>query len=444
MRAPVSIPVLLEGWVEHAPAVAADGLCLDADSVEPGQAFVAIADGRLDGIEDAKTAVSRGACVLIHDKSFAFPRLGIPAVAVPHLGRRLSALAARFYRHPVEQLATVGVAGSVGRTSTAHYLAQSWQRVNGGAGLVSTSGQGPFKSLNVSTNLPADPVALHGALSHCVEHGVEMLAMEVLPQFVEQGWTDDIGFDVAVFTGMRDGRQGKRDDQESVRKLFSDCCPRFAVVNHDEAEGKTLTRLMAGGTQVLTYGTTGSTELHGSVLDMDSAGMSISIASPWGGGELKTGLLGRQNLCNLLATAGALALMGMPWNRVMHQLEIMSAVPGRMSCIGGEPGQPAAVIDHARTPEALEEALLTLRSHLHGRLFCVLGNSSSWQKEMRRVAESYADRVFTASVAGRSEAIHRALGESGRGDIVLFAGTGHGDWRRDGEAAIRELMEDAA
>ena len=444
MRAPVSIPVLLEGWVEQAPAVAADGLCLDADSVEPGQAFVAIADGRLDGIEDAKTAVSRGACVLIHDKSFDFPRLGVPAVAVPHLRRRLSALAARFYRHPVEQLATVGVAGSVGRTSTAHYLAQSWQRVNGGAGLVSTSGQGPFKSLDVSRNLPADPVALHGVLSHCVEHGVEMLAMEVLPQFVEQGWTDDIGFDVAVFTGMRDGRHGKRDDQESVRKLFSDCCPRFAVVNHDEAEGKTLTRLMAEGTQVLTYGTTGSTELHGSVLDMDSTGMSISIASPWGGGELKTGLLGRQNLSNLLATAGALALMGMPWNRVMHQLEIMSAVPGRMSCIGGEPGQPAAVIDHARTPQELEEALLTLRSHLHGRLFCVLGNSSSWQKEMRRVAESYADRVFTASVAGRSEAIHRALGESGRGDIVLFAGTGHGDWRRDGEAVIRELMEDAA
>jgi UDP-N-acetylmuramoyl-L-alanyl-D-glutamate--2,6-diaminopimelate ligase len=448
VRAPVSIPVLLEGWVDHAPGVAADGLCLDADRVEPGQAFVVIADGRLDGIEDAKTAVSRGACVLIHDQNFAFPRLGVPTVAVPHLGRRLSALAARFYRHPVEQLATAGIAGSKGRTSTAHYLAQSWQRVNGGAGLVSASGQGPFRSLNVSENLPADPVALQGVLSHCIEHGVEMLAMEVLPRFVEQGWTDDVGFDVAVFTGMRDGRRVKHDAQaserEAVRSLFSECCPRFAVVNHDEAEGKTLTRLMAHGTQVLTYGTNGSTELHGSVLDMDSAGMSISISSPWGGGELRTGLLGRQNLSNLLATGGTLALMGMPWNRVMHQLEIMSAIPGQMSCIGGEPGQPAAVIDHARTPEELEEALLTLRSHLHGHLFCVLGNSSSWRKEMRRVAESYADRVFTASVAGRSESIHRALRESGRGDIVLFAGTGHGDWRRDGEAAIRELMEDAA
>lgn len=448
MRAPVSIPILLEGWVDNAPRVAADGLCLDADSVQHGQAYVAVTDGQLNGIEGAKTAVSRGACVLIHDETITFPRLGVPAVAVPHLKRRLSALAARFYRHPVEQLKTAGVAGSSGRTSTAHYLAQSWQRVNGGAGLVSDSGQGPFKSLDVSGNVPADPVALQGTLSHCVDHGVEMLAMEVLPQFVEQGWTDDIGFDVAVFTGMQNNRHTKQDvlesDQEAVHSLFTDCCPRFAVVNHDGAEGKTLTRLMSDGTQVLTYGTNGATELHGSVLDMNSDGMSVSIASPWGGGELRTGLLGRQNLSNLLATAGALALMGMPWNRVMHQLEIMSAVPGRMSCIGGEPGQPAAVIDHARTPQELEEALITLRSHLHGRLFCVLGNSSSWQKEMRRVAESYSDRVFTASVAGRSESIHRALRESGRGDIVLFAGTGHGDWRRDGEAAIRELMEDAA
>ena len=46
---------------------------------------------------------------------------------------------------------------------------------------------------------------------------------------------------------------------------------------------------------------------------------------------------------------GALALMGMPWDKVMHQIEIMSAVPGRMNCLAGERGQPAAVIDGARS-----------------------------------------------------------------------------------------------
>ena len=448
MTYPVSMPFLLEGWVDDAPNVAADGLCLDADSVEPGQAYVAVPDRRLKAIESAKTAISRGACVLIHDKNTRFPRLGVPAVAVPNLKQRISALAARFYRHPVEQLTTVGIAGSSGRTSTAHYLAQSWQRVSGGAGLIGESGQGPFKALDVSGELPGDAVSLQRTLSQCVGQGVEMLAMEVLPQFVKKGWTDDVGFEVAVFTGLRNNHHGGRDaaesDEQAVRHLFTTCHPRFAVVNHDEVEGKTLTRLIAEGTQVLTFGTNGSTELHGSVLDMSSAGMSISIASPWGGGELRTGLLGRNNLSNLLAAAGTLALLGMPWNRVMHQLEIMSAAPGRMSCIGGEPGQPAAVIDHAQTPEALEEALTTLRSHLHGRLYCVLGNSNSWQQEMRQVAESYSDHVFLASVAGRSETIRRVLNESGRGDIVLFAGTGHGDWRRDGEAAIRDLMEDAA
>ena len=44
-------------------------------------------------------------------------------------------------------------------------------------------------------------------------------------------------------------------------------------------------------------------------MSMDSAGMTVSLSSPWGGGQLRTGLLGRRNLDGLLATAGALALV---------------------------------------------------------------------------------------------------------------------------------------
>jgi UDP-N-acetylmuramoyl-L-alanyl-D-glutamate--2,6-diaminopimelate ligase len=264
------------------------------------------------------------------------------------------------------------------------------------------------------------------------------------------------------------------------------------VVNHDEAEGKTLTRLVDPGTQVLTYGTNGATELQGSILGMDSTGMNLNIASPWGGGNVRTGLLGRRNLSNLLAAAGTLALMGMPWDKVMHQIEIMSAEPGKMNCLAGELGQPAAVIDGARTPEELEDVLLTLRSHLHGRLVCVLADIDqenrclgepaanrrsgesresalqgrlgateetagcrphsrlsplqrvSWQAEMVRVAELLSDQVITASRANRRDAIRRALRDCGPGDIVLIAGMGLGDWQRHGEAAVRDLLEEAA
>ena len=61
--------------------------------------------------------------------------------------------------------------------------------------------------------------------------------------------------------------------------------------------------------------------------------MTFSIASPWGGGKLHTGLLGAFNVSNLLAAAGTLALLGMPWNQVMHQLEIMHPFPGACTAL---------------------------------------------------------------------------------------------------------------
>jgi UDP-N-acetylmuramyl pentapeptide synthase len=66
--------------------------------------------------------------------------------------------------------------------------------------------------------------------------------------------------------------------------------------------------------------------------------------------------LGKLNLMSLLATAGTLALLGMPWHRVLHQLEVMQPVPGRMKRPGEDQSQTAIVTDNAHLPDALEVA----------------------------------------------------------------------------------------
>jgi len=487
MSCPMTVATLLEGWCDPVPEVVVTGLGLDSRRIAPGHAFVAVAGGVTHGLAFAAQAEARGAVIVLHDGLAPVPALGIPTVSVPGLGQRVPALAARFYHYPSEQLTVAGVTGTNGKTSTAHFIAQAWQRTSGDAGLIGTIGHGRLGHLKPMGMTTPDPISLQGMLAGCTDEGVEKVAIEVSSHALDQGRCDEIAFDAAVFTNLSRDHLDYHGTMEAYanakRRLFIDCHPRFAVINQDDALGKSLIAEIRNGTEVLSYGTNGSSELRGAVLRMDSAGMDLRLASPWGEGEVRTGLLGGFNLSNLLAAAGTLALLGLPWTRVMQQIETMHAVPGRMRCLGGERNQPVVVVDYAHTPDALRQALTALRSHLHGRLVCVFGCGGDRDRGKRpmmaQVAESLADLLVLTSDNPRSEepaaiirdmlaglqrpgaalvvedrgaAIRRAVRESCDGDIVLVAGKGHEAWQESrgqripfsDEAAVRAALEDAA
>src|SRR5262249_10864289 len=104
-------------------------------------------------------------------------------------------------------------------------------------------------------------------------------------------------------------------------------------------------------------------------------GLSAKVNTPWGQGVVKTALLGRFNLGNLLATLTVLGILGIPLPDILHYLSLMPTVPGRMQTFGGEklPGEklPTVVVDYSHTPDALEKALKALHEHCHGQLWCV-------------------------------------------------------------------------
>ena len=167
---------LLEGWVDQAPALSLDGLCLDNRSVKPGDAFVAVKGHSGHGLDYARAAVAAGATAVIHDGLKAVPGLDVPTIEVPGLGDRLGELASRYYSAPSEQMTIAGVTGTNGKTSVAHFLAQSWQRVYGNAGMVGTLGYGPLNHLKSGARTTPDAFSLQQALSTCVKTGIEHLA----------------------------------------------------------------------------------------------------------------------------------------------------------------------------------------------------------------------------------------------------------------------------
>jgi UDP-N-acetylmuramoyl-L-alanyl-D-glutamate--2,6-diaminopimelate ligase len=117
---------------------------------------------------------------------------------------------------------------------------------------------------------------------------------------------------------------------------------------------------------------------------------------------------------------------------------------------------PLVVIDYAHTPDALEQALASLRAHANARLICVFGCGGERDRgkrpQMAAIAEHGADLVIVTDDNPRGEdgdvivadileglrapqravvlrdrraAIEHAIGEAGPDDIVLVAGKGH-------------------
>jgi UDP-N-acetylmuramoyl-L-alanyl-D-glutamate--2,6-diaminopimelate ligase len=186
---------------------------------------------------------------------------------------------------------------------------------------------------------------------------------------------------------------------------------------------------------------------------------------------VRSPLLGRFNVDNLLAVAGTLHALGDAPETIARTLAQLQPVAGRMTRLGGDGVRPLVVIDYAHTPDALEQALASLRAHAHGRLVCVFGCGGERDRgkrpQMAAIAERGADAVIVtddnprhedgdAIVAGilagfadkaavvverdRAAAIARAVGAAGPDDIILIAGKGHEPYQEI--AGVRHPFDD--
>lgn len=483
----MSLRALLEGWTGDAPDVAISGIVLDSRQVEPGFAFVAVRGGTGHGMQHAEQAVRNGAVAIIHDGHFENGDIDLPMVRVEGLGGRLGELASRFWAASSEDMTIAAVTGTNGKTSVAHFIAQAWERVHGRAGLIGTLGYGCFDDLEPASHTTPDPFTLNRVLAHCMDSGADHLAMEVSSHALEQGRVDTVQIDAAIFTNLSRDHLDYHEDMDAYaaakRRLFTDYAPRFSIINRDDMTGRQWIRELRGQGEILSYGLMPGAELQAEVLGLDADGMALKLHSPWGSAPLRTGLLGQFNALNLLATAGALTLLGLPWNETIRELELIKPVPGRMLRLGGEPGQPVVVVDYAHTPDALAQSLAAVRDHLAGRLICVFGCGGNRDRgkraQMGKVAESLADALVVTSDNPRFEsvnsiindvlrgiddprgvtvepdravAIRSAIAQAGPGDIVLVAGKGHENWQEiagqripfSDEATVQAVLEAAA
>lgn len=440
-------------------------LTLDSRKVRPGDLFLAVPGLQQDGRVHIADAIARGAAAVAYEADGALDMHATSAALVPvrHLADQLSGIAGRFYGEPSRSLRLVGVTGTNGKTSVTYLIAQALDRMNERCGIIGTLGTGFHGELVLGRHTTPDAIGVQANLAGLRQLGARAVAMEVSSHGLAQGRVAALAFDVAVLTNLsRDhlDYHGSMEAYGEVKaRLFSMPGVGCRVINVDDAFGRSLA-VPHDDSRLITYSLEdASAYLYCSEARLADDGIHARIVTPQGERSLRSPLLGRFNVSNVLAAVGALLGMNYPLDEILAVLPDIDGPAGRMQRLGGG-DQPLVVVDYAHTPDALEKVLVALRPHARGKLVCLFGCGGDRDKGKRAlmagVAERLADRIvvtddnprnedpqailddvrsgFAATdraifTSGRGDAISRCIAESDAHDVVLLAGKGHEDYQ---------------
>ena len=456
---------LLQGIAETTAAgpIVVSGLALDSRHVRAGEAFFALRGTRGHGIEFVAGAVQRGASVVLAEAPpHAMEDPGVPVLWIDSLHTFVGEIASRFYGRPSESMRVIGVTGTNGKTSTVQLLAQALEKLGHRTATIGTLGAGLHGQLSEGERTTPDAIAVQRLMAEFRHGGATHVAMEVSSHALEQGRVAATAFDVAAFTNLTRDHLDYHGSMEAYgaakAKLFAWPELDAAVINTDDAFGRELVGMLAPGVQALRTSSAGDkqAEIAASDIATSAEGVTFELRTPWGVRQIRSRLLGRFNVANLLTVAGCLGALGESFERIVSAVEALEPINGRMNRIGGVQGLPLVVVDYAHTPDALEQVLTALRAHCDARLICVFGcggeRDAGKRPQMGSIAERLADiaivtddnprgengdLIVSQILAGmkqpqaatvlrdREVAIRTALNMAGPGDVVLIAGKGH-------------------
>jgi UDP-N-acetylmuramoyl-L-alanyl-D-glutamate--2,6-diaminopimelate ligase len=453
--------IVPDGIADVAGDIRVSGLTLDSRRVRAGDAFIALKGASANGITFAPAALAQGASAMIAEgpAPVAFESANLPTVWIDGLRDRVGEIAARFYDRPSASLHVVGVTGTNGKTSIVQLLAAALEHLGARAATIGTLGAGLVGAVAAGERTTPDAISVHALLARFRDAGASHVAMEVSSHALDQGRVNAVDFEVAVFTNLTRDHLDYHGTMQAYgaakAKLFVWPGLRSAVVNVDDAFGRELSARLPANVQRLRYAMDADAEIRALNVRTHGDGLGFDLVTPWGEGGIASSLLGRFNVCNLLAVAGCLGALGYAFAQIQHALNHLRPVAGRMNRLGGG-ALPLVVVDYAHTPDALEQALTSLRAHCTGKLICVFGcggeRDAGKRPQMGAIAERLADEIIVTDdnprgedgdaivaqiVAGlaqprrarierdRSAAIALALGAAHAGDVVLVAGKGH-------------------
>jgi UDP-N-acetylmuramoyl-L-alanyl-D-glutamate--2,6-diaminopimelate ligase len=433
-----------------APDVPVTGIALDSRLVEPGNVFVALEGGSVDGHHYIPEAITQGAAAVVGTK----PALDIevPYLEVPDGRLALAQLSAAYFGFPARELIVIGVTGTDGKTTTANLIFHILRTAGIQVGMISTvNAQIGEKVLDTGFHVTTPEAPLvQGYLSEMVAAGMTHVILETTSHGLEQKRVACCEFDIGVVTNIThehlDYHGTYADYLAAKGSLLTELSksvhkehviPRLAVINKDDISYKYLEELVEGlGSTVgsVVYGLAGGAEVSATDVQIHPSGLSFS-ASVGNKPSLNvsSNLVGEYNVSNCLAAISAAAVgLEIDGKFIQQGIAQMPGIPGRMEAI--DLGQDfMALVDFAHTPNALEKALESARKLTDGRVIAVFGSAGLRDQAKRglmaEISARLADLTVLTAEDPRSESLADILSDMATSMVKQGGEEGRTFWR---------------
>ena len=445
------------------PADPISGIAYDSRRVAPRQVFVALRGQHADGTAFARQAIERGAVAVVSQDP-PDPSSPVPWLTVADSRLALARLATRFYGDPSRQMQVVGITGTNGKTTTAYLIASIFEAAGIRCGLLGTVVYRIGSETREATRTTPEAPDVQQLLREMVDRGCGACVMEVSSHALALRRVDDLTFAAGVFTNLTrdhlDFHADMEDYFQAKRRLFEMLprdCP--AVVNADDPRAAAVS--LAAGTSV-TYGINRTADVAPGPLSFALAGLAFDVRTPRGPLAIRSALVGRPNVYNILAAVATGVALGLPFAAIEKGIATLERVPGRFQVVSGPTDDVTVVVDYAHTDDALRNLLETARPLTTGHLVTVFGCGGDRDRTKRPLMGAVAGRLsdvivitsdnprnedpariieeiqrgITAdtrrdssqrivALPDRREAIAHAVESARAGDLVLVAGKGH-------------------
>jgi UDP-N-acetylmuramoyl-L-alanyl-D-glutamate--2,6-diaminopimelate ligase len=446
-----------------APSIAVSGIAYDSRSVTPGNVFVALKGVHADGVVFARQAVARGAVAVVSEQP-APADLHTSWTMVRDARLSLALLATAFHGDPSREMRVVGITGTNGKTTTAYLVASIFEAADVRCGILGTVAYRIGGDEREATRTTPEAPDVQAMLREMVDRRCGACAMEVSSHALSLRRVDGMTFAAAVFTNLTrdhlDFHESMDDYFRAKRRLFEmlpDGAP--SLLNVDDPRGQSLAETTGWP---ITYAIARPADVTPGPLSFSLAGLAFDVKTPRGALHVRSKLVGRPNVYNILAAVSTATALGLPLAAIERGIETLDGVPGRFQVVSGGRDDVTVVVDYAHTDDALRNLLETARPLSPGRLITVFGCGGDRDRTKRplmgAVAGRLSDLIVITSDNPRSEdpariieeiqrgitpdtrkdrgqrvlalvdrraAIDKAIALAQPGDVVLVAGKGH-------------------